>query len=250
MAGYNVTEHDFVHRLLPPEILEDIGITAQTNELQSLDIVEELAARLAAVLGSTERTSQFRSTLPPSKPANSSHQRCRPTPPEFHVQRKRAEAWLLLENSRNLLVFAPLAPSPLLVSAVPLPAVVAERSSGGTGVFLPRTGVYHHHTNRGTNQGTAMGSHNALSNNAGDAARRKTRGGGAGSNSSSVSMRMQGSSLQKWSSSDAQGTRVSHPMLVPMSSSFHKNGSSTDDIHRTNYIDAHEPVIRYGSEYL
>ncbi|KAJ1297120.1 hypothetical protein BS78_01G353600 [Paspalum vaginatum] len=156
-AGYNVTETelDDVHRLLPPEILEDIGIAANAaNALRTPDIVEELAARLAAVLGGKTGASQSGTLPPPVKVAtSSSYQHCRVPLPEVHAQRKRAEAWMLAENGCSLPRVAPPAPRPLLVGgAVPLPSAKPS-SGGGTGVFMPRTGAYayqSHHTTRGS----------------------------------------------------------------------------------------------------
>ena len=50
MASYHVTGLNDVHRLLPSEILEDIGIARSDD---CLAVVEELASRLASVLGDT-----------------------------------------------------------------------------------------------------------------------------------------------------------------------------------------------------
>nr|CAB3495931.1 unnamed protein product [Digitaria exilis] len=55
MAGYyntSMQELDDTYRLLPREILEDIGIM-DPPEQQLHDVIEDLAARLVAVLGGT-----------------------------------------------------------------------------------------------------------------------------------------------------------------------------------------------------
>ncbi|KAG2551864.1 hypothetical protein PVAP13_9KG446800 [Panicum virgatum] len=153
MADYchtSMPELDDVHRLLPPEILEDIGIIVDPAEQQLLDVVEDLAARLPVVLGGSDpniassrrphanaarglggtgivltgprgNNVRRRAAVPlPAPPLNS------PAPP--------VPRWHAMAGVRNDMVFAP-APMPLGASAQP----TTVRRGAGTGVFLPRT---------------------------------------------------------------------------------------------------------------
>ncbi|KAG2540719.1 hypothetical protein PVAP13_9NG581000 [Panicum virgatum] len=147
MADYchrSMPELDDVHRLLPPEILEDIGIIVDPAEQQLLDVVEDIAARLAVVLsgnnpniassrrpqganaarglggtGLTGRGNNVRRRAVPAPPLNSPA----PTVPRWHG----------IAGVRNDMVFAPA--MPLGAGAQPTPV----RRQAGTGVFLPRT---------------------------------------------------------------------------------------------------------------
>lgn len=60
MADYYCTymqELDDVHRLLPPEILKDIGMI-DPAERRRLAVVEDIALRLAGVLGEATKRAQ------------------------------------------------------------------------------------------------------------------------------------------------------------------------------------------------
>ncbi|KAL5218239.1 hypothetical protein ABZP36_018923 [Zizania latifolia] len=136
MADYccNTYMHELedVHRWLPSNILSDIGIV-DIAERRRLAIVEDLAARLAGVLGSA--TGITHHTVVP--PAANSHPRRHAPPAE--------EAWPSLRNGGRKLDlavalprFSPARRPPLLAAGAPvLPP--ANRCGGGTGVFLPRT---------------------------------------------------------------------------------------------------------------
>jgi hypothetical protein len=63
MAIYNTMKLDGINRLLLLEILEEIGI-ANTDEMRTMAVVEELASRLSAIVGAVQRGQ--RHDLPPA----------------------------------------------------------------------------------------------------------------------------------------------------------------------------------------
>ncbi|KAF0887871.1 hypothetical protein E2562_004075 [Oryza meyeriana var. granulata] len=119
-----------VHRWLPSEILSDIGVVVDTTESRRLAVVEDLAARLAGVLGGSTVERTRHPAVPPST-----------APP--------AEAWHLLSNNGGRMTLDQAVPLPRFALARQRPPLAnailppARRSGGGgTGVFLPRTGAY------------------------------------------------------------------------------------------------------------
>lgn len=138
MAGYyNTSKHqelnDDAHRLLPREILDDIGIVVDPAEQQLLDVIEDLAARLAVALGGTPEKI--------TSPANASRGvrgglaergEILAAPPPFssaaHVVPCHAAIAMAEGFRNNNMVF---------FGASAQPATVHRRGTG-TGVFLPR----------------------------------------------------------------------------------------------------------------
>ncbi|RLN19007.1 hypothetical protein C2845_PM02G26020 [Panicum miliaceum] len=173
MARCHVADHDDVHRLLPPEILEDIGVV-KADELQHLAVVEELAARLATVLGSTANVAQCHAVPPTRATASSYQHRRRPHPQVYglqHVQQgggfpggSNAQMQMgqaspfpnsrrMPEHDLTLLLprFAPAPARPPVVGTVVPHHEMAKHSSRGTGVFLPcSNGGHIHHATRQT----------------------------------------------------------------------------------------------------
>ncbi|RLN39915.1 hypothetical protein C2845_PM01G15230 [Panicum miliaceum] len=147
MAAYYNTctqqELDDVHRLLPREILEDIGIV-DPAEQQLLDVVEDLAARLAAVLGGNNPN--IASSRRPQVNAarglggtgivlsgrGNNVRRAVPAPP-LNSPAPPVPGWHAMEGVRNDMVFTPAMP----LGAGAQPTTMRRRA--GTGVFLPRT---------------------------------------------------------------------------------------------------------------
>uniref|UniRef100_A0A0E0D0M0 Uncharacterized protein n=1 Tax=Oryza meridionalis TaxID=40149 RepID=A0A0E0D0M0_9ORYZ len=167
-------EMDVVHRWLPSEVLRDIGIT-DADEQRRLAAVEDLAERLAGVLGGGEMAAAAAAQHPPSY---CHHPQVRggatlrdhhalaglgPRPPPYLLPAAPAAPWQVMTGGQtNTMVLQPrLAPAasrsnphPLLrcrtlAGAAP-PATT--RRSNGTGFFLPRTvaadpcGHANHHT--------------------------------------------------------------------------------------------------------
>ena len=62
-----------VHRLLPLEIIKDIGI-ANADELRCIATLQELSSRLATVLGDAKEGSQGHRRLYPASWATNSYQ--------------------------------------------------------------------------------------------------------------------------------------------------------------------------------
>ncbi|KAG2551867.1 hypothetical protein PVAP13_9KG446300 [Panicum virgatum] len=168
MARCHVADHDDVHRLLPPEILEDIGVVRADDELQHLAVVEELAARLATVLGSTANAAQCQA-VPPTRAtaANSYQHRRRPHPQVNGLQHGQGRGLpggssapmqmgqaspfpnsSRMQEQQDLTImlprFAPAPARPPVVGAVPHHEM-AKWSSRGTGVFLPCFDGSHSH---------------------------------------------------------------------------------------------------------
>ncbi|PUZ41077.1 hypothetical protein GQ55_9G474400 [Panicum hallii var. hallii] len=136
-------ELDDVHRLLPREILVDIGIV-DPAEQQLLDVVEDLQARLAVVLGGNNPN--IASAARPQANAarglggtdivlssrGNNVRRAVPAPP-LNSPARPVPGWHAMAGVKNDMVFAP---------AMPLGAraqLTTVRRRAGTGVFLPRT---------------------------------------------------------------------------------------------------------------
>ncbi|KAJ1297119.1 hypothetical protein BS78_01G353500 [Paspalum vaginatum] len=153
MAVYYPTsmQEDDVHRLLPREILKDLGIM-DPGEQQLVDAIEDLAAHLASVLGGTpKKTSRHHPQVNVGRGlggvdvlAGGGNVRRVAVPPPF-LPAAPAAPWQVMESlRRNNMVLHPIATMPGLAAASrPLtggaqpPTTV--RLGAGTGVFLPRT---------------------------------------------------------------------------------------------------------------
>ncbi|KAL5217750.1 hypothetical protein ABZP36_018434 [Zizania latifolia] len=158
-----MNELDDVNRWwLPSEILSDIGI-ADTAERRRLAVVEDLAVRLAGVLGGTSEIAQRRppsschrlqvrdsgySATPRETLAGAGRPRRGSTaapPPCLPALAAPWQAMGGLINSSHILhpAFAPqqrrLAPACHAFRSAGTHPAAATRRSGGTGVFLPRT---------------------------------------------------------------------------------------------------------------
>jgi hypothetical protein len=148
MAVYSTMELEDIHRLLPLEILEEIGI-ANTDELRTMAVVEELASHLGAVgRGQNHALPQVRGSHQPqirAPPVGGGH-----IPGGGNRQRLWDEAPPFFINGRTLDLtvcvprFAPAWP-PQAGPVLP-PARVAS----GTGVFLPSTGMAQHYVPKNT----------------------------------------------------------------------------------------------------
>lgn len=140
-------ELEDIHRWMPQEILEDIDI-ANPEELRSMVVVEELATRLTAVLGSQQKSSA------PDPSSNKAGQLLhapvpRTTPAHWaaqlgsrHQRRQCAKPLLCSGGLQRVALARP----PLVGAVLPL----AMLKGVGTGVFLPHTGAPNHHTVMGT----------------------------------------------------------------------------------------------------
>ncbi|CAN6295088.1 unnamed protein product [Urochloa humidicola] len=161
---YRTSVRDEIHRLLPREIFEDIGIVDNPAEHQALDVVDVLAAHLASVLGGAPRKTSYHHHQHPQ--ANLGHSRLGgggmmdavagkvirapsvavppflPSPPAavpWHVMEGlRRNTMALLHPAATMPGFAtPTRPPPLLAGGA-RPTTTVCRRGVGTGVFLPR----------------------------------------------------------------------------------------------------------------
>ncbi|CAL4922674.1 unnamed protein product [Urochloa decumbens] len=151
-------ELDDIRRLLPREILEDIGIVVDAAEQQPLDVVDVLAAHLAGVLGGSPKKTSYHHhpqanvehglrggmgalaskvgapgvAAPPFLPSP-------PPPVPWHVMEGLRRNTMALHPAATVPGFAAAARPPLLAGgARPRSAAAAACRGVGTGVFLPR----------------------------------------------------------------------------------------------------------------
>uniref|UniRef100_A0A0D9XP97 Uncharacterized protein n=1 Tax=Leersia perrieri TaxID=77586 RepID=A0A0D9XP97_9ORYZ len=127
-----------VHRLLPPEILVDIGIVADSvadiaaRQRRSLAVVEELSARLVSILGGGG-VGEKRAATPASGGGVTPYSYRR----DLHLAGggiNGRNGVMILYHAPSTKQWPPLRPTTFLPP--PPPA-----SGSGTGVFLPRTGL-------------------------------------------------------------------------------------------------------------
>uniref|UniRef100_K4ALS9 Uncharacterized protein n=1 Tax=Setaria italica TaxID=4555 RepID=K4ALS9_SETIT len=146
-----------INRLLPGEILEDIGVVViDPAERQVPDVVDELAARLASVLGGAPKKTPChhhpqvtvgRGSLDLAG-GKGTVRRVMAVPPPF-LPSPPAVPWQVMEGlmRRNSVVIHPTMPTmPGSTPTWPLaggarPTTTAARRGTGTGVFFPRAEV-------------------------------------------------------------------------------------------------------------
>jgi hypothetical protein len=153
MVVYNTMELEDMHRLLPLEILEEIAI-ANTDELHTIVVVEQLASRLNAPLGAVKIGQ--RHALPPARglhqpqthgpsvagghiPGGGNRQRQWDETRPFFINRRTLDLAVCLPR------YAPAWP-PQVVPVLP----PTMRVASGTGIFLPYTGPGHHYEPKNT----------------------------------------------------------------------------------------------------
>ncbi|CAL4931005.1 unnamed protein product [Urochloa decumbens] len=157
--SYRTSMHEFdeeIRRLLPREILEDIGIAVDPAEQQALDVVDVLAAHLASVLGGAPKKTSYHHHYPQANVghglrggmgalANKVGARGVAVPPflpppppvvPWHVMEGLRRNDMALHPAATMPGFAPArARAPLLAGGARPPTVCP---GVGTGVFLPR----------------------------------------------------------------------------------------------------------------
>ncbi|CAL4914412.1 unnamed protein product [Urochloa decumbens] len=155
MADNHTMELNEVHRWLPPEILQDIGIV-KADKLD-LTIVEELASRLVRVLGSTRERCQCHYLH--YAWAHNTYEHQHPPQPQVYQLDRLVHFTNDNANAQTMKTWSHLGNGRIMDGTINLPRFAQEKqqvvdtvfpsakqSNRGTGVFLPRTEAYSHMT--------------------------------------------------------------------------------------------------------